>query len=269
MTKKTVLLTGGSSGIGLATATLLSNEGFTVYATSRSGSIPVEHPSIHFIKADVNNTDQMRKLVQYIIQVHGTLDTVICNAGNGIAGSIEDCSMEEIRFQLETNFFGVVNTVQACLPSLRKNSRGQILIISSLAAVVPIPYQAFYAASKSASNILAQALAIEVKPFNIQVCSVLPGDTKTNFTQARNYATLSKSEDSAYLKKMLTSVKKMEDDEQNGMTSDSVARIIVAEVKAKKMRNVVVPGFSNKIFYTLARILPSKLIIAILNKLYN
>ncbi len=68
---------------------------------------------------------------------------------------------------------------------------------------------------------------------------------------------------------MLTSVKKMEDDEQNGMTSDSVARIIVAEVKAKKMRNVVVPGFSNKIFYTLARILPSKLIIAILNKLYN
>jgi short-subunit dehydrogenase len=267
--QKIVLITGASSGIGLVTAVQLAEQGHIVYATSRRGNSSVNLPNLHFVQADVNDKEQMKHIIELITTNNQKIDVVICNAGNGIAGAIEDCAIDEIRFQMETNFFGVVNTIQQCLPYLREQKTGKIIVISSLAAIFPIPYQAFYAASKAAAHILTQALSIEVKRFNIQVCSILPGDTKTNFTKARSFAKQAQSPTSVYKEKMLASVAKMEHDELNGMKPEKVAKIIVNQVQAKKMGKVIIPGISNKLLYGLAHILPNKVLLALLHKMYN
>ena len=137
-----VLLTGGSSGIGAAAALMLARSGMTVYAASRSGKAP-EHPLIVPVVMDVNDEKAVGDTVDRIVAEQGRLDAVVCNAGNGIAGAVEDTSVDEVRYQFETCFFGVVKTVGACLPVFRRQGHGRIITVSSVAAVIPIPYQTF------------------------------------------------------------------------------------------------------------------------------
>ena len=118
MSKTVAIVTGGSSGIGAATAVLLASKGVKVYAASRSGQAP-EDPNIIPVVMDVNDEAAVRQTVSEIIRQESHLDAVICNAGNGIAGSIEDTSIDEVRYQFETNFYGAVRVIDACLPHFR------------------------------------------------------------------------------------------------------------------------------------------------------
>ena len=151
--QKVVLLTGASAGIGLATATQLMNEGACVYGASRRGGIAKKAEKgegmLIQVALDINDEAALAALVAQILKEQKKLDVVICNAGNGIAGSVEDSSIEEIRCQFETSFFGTVKSIQACLPTFRAQGRGQIITLSSVAGVIPIPYQAFYSSVKS------------------------------------------------------------------------------------------------------------------------
>ncbi|MCD7899201.1 MAG: SDR family NAD(P)-dependent oxidoreductase [Bacteroides sp.] len=262
MNLKVVLLTGGRTGIGLEIATQLMNWNVCVYSASRQKCEAIQNPNgtgeIIPIQLDVNDETATHIIIEQIIKEKGRLDAVICNAGNGIAGSIEDTSTEEVKYQMETNFFGAVKTIQACLPIFRKQGYGKIMATSSVAAIVPIPYQAFYTAGKSALFSFMQALAMEVKPFGIQCCTVLPGDTKTEFTSCRKYTIASQSPDSIYRERMKKAVQKMEKDELAGMESSYVARKMVKELVKKRMRSIVVPGMQYKLIYTLSNILPVK-----------
>ena len=139
MHTKVVLITGASSGIGLEVAKQLSDVGVKVYAASRRGIVGTEQSGIIPLKMDVNNEAEIQDAIAQIFQKHKRLDAVICNAGNGIGGAIEDTSEEETRYQMETNFFGTVKTIRACLPVFRKQRRGKIMTTSSVAALVPIP----------------------------------------------------------------------------------------------------------------------------------
>ena len=185
METKVVLITGASAGIGLAAATQLMDKGVKVYAASRRGGVNQKAQNgdgeIIHVKMDVNVDAQITAVLDQILKENNKLDALISNAGNGIAGSIEDTSAEEVKYQLETNFFGAVRIIQACIPVFRKQGYGKIIATSSVAAIVPIPFQAFYSAGKSALLVFMQALALELKPFGIQCCSILPGDTKTEF----------------------------------------------------------------------------------------
>jgi short-subunit dehydrogenase len=273
METKVVLITGASAGIGLAAALQLMNKGVKVYAASRRGGNPqkaLNGPGelIH-VKMDVNNEAEIGIVVQQIIKENKKLDVLICNAGNGIAGSVEDTSAEEVRYQFETNFFGAVKTINACLPVFRSQGYGKIIATSSVAAIVPIPFQAFYSAGKSALLVYMQALAIELKPFGIQCCCILPGDTKTDFTSARKYTIKSQSPDSAYTLKMKASVGKMEKEEQNGMSADSVASRMVQQVMNKKMNVFVVPGLQYELICILFNILPPRLRLWVVGLLYG
>lgn len=274
MKTQVVLITGASSGIGLEVATQLVQKGVKVYAASRN---PQNNPAnnntaqwgkIIPVKMDVNVEEEIKTVLSQILEENGQLDAVICNAGNGIAGSIEDTSTEEMKYQLETNFFGAVKTIQACLPVFRKQSHGKIIATSSVAAIVPIPYQAFYSAGKSALSIFMQALAIETKPYGIQCCTVLPGDTKTAFTSARKYTKQSQSPESVYRKKMTKSVSKMERDEQNGMSPAFVAKKIVRQVMKKRMKGTVVPGILYKLICGVIKFVPYRLRLWVIGKLY-
>lgn len=273
METKVVLITGASAGIGLAAAVQLMNKGMRVYAASRRGGIAQKAISgegeIIHVKMDVNDESQIALVIAQILKENKYLDALICNAGNGIAGSIEDTSSAEVKYQFETNFFGAVKTIQACIPVFRAQGYGKIIATSSVAAIVPIPFQAFYSAGKSALLLFMQALSIELKPFGIQCCSILPGDTKTEFTSARKYTKKSTSPDSVYLEKMNNSVKKMEHDEQNGMKADVVAGKMVHQIMKKRMSSNVVPGLQYQLICLLFNRLPANLRLWLVGLIYG
>jgi len=272
METKVVLLTGASAGIGLAAAGQLMNKGFKVYAASRRGGESQKAVNgvgeIIAVKMDVNNEADIAAVVENIVKENGRLDALISNAGNGIAGSVEDCSSEEVKYQFETNFFGAVKVIQACLPVFRKQGQGKIIATSSVAAIVPIPFQTFYSAGKSALLVFMQALAMEVKPYGIQCSIVLPGDTKTDFTAARKYTVASQSPASVYYNKMKSSVGKMEKDEQNGMSPDVIAKAMVNQLTRKNMKMMVTPGFQYQLICWLFNRLPAKLRLWVVGMLY-
>lgn len=272
MKQNIVLLTGASAGIGKSAAEQLMNKGNIVYGASRSGGEAKENKEnggkIIPVIMDVNDEDGIKKVIQQIINEQGRIDAVVCNAGNGIAGSIEDTSIEEAKYQFETNFFGVLKTIQACLPVFRNQNYGKIITVSSVAGIIPIPFQAFYSSVKAALLIFMNALALEVKPYGIQCSTILPGDTKTDFTSSRKYTKASQTENSVYLKKMKASVSRMEKDEQNGMDPADVAKAIVWQITHKKVHTFYVTGIQYQIIYHLFNVLPTDFRLWVIGKLY-
>lgn len=272
MEKKVILLTGGSAGIGLSAVEQLLNKDCIVYAGSRN-PLPAESlnaistSGYHPVKLDVNDPVLLEEIVKNVIAEQGKLDAVICNAGFGIAGSVEDSSIEEVKSQFDTNYFGVVNTIHACLPVFRKQGYGKIITTSSVAGIIPIPYQVYYSSVKAAVLMLMNGLATEVKSYNIQCCSVLPGDTKTNFTAARKYVKAA-DKTSPYFDKMSKAVSKMEKDEQNGRPASFVAKSIVNQVMRDKMCTVVIPGIDYKILSWLGKVLPTKTVQLLVGLIY-
>ncbi len=270
--KGIVFITGGSSGIGLATAKLLATEGYTVYAASRRGGENVEYPSsggkLISLQLDINDEAQLQSAVNNIVSAEKRIDAVICNAGNGIAGAVEDTTIEEARYQFETSFFGTIKTIRSVLPFLRTQGFGKIITLSSVAGIIPIPFQGYYSAVKSSILHLTKVMKIELHPFGIDCCSILPGDTKTGFTANRKYVAAMDNEKSPYFETAQRSIKKMEKDEINGVPPEKVAHAISSQLKRKHMSTVVIPGIDYKFFGFLTRILPTRLFLFLLRKIY-
>ena len=176
MEVKVVLVTGGSSGIGAATARLLAQAGMKVYAGSRRGTLESPVDGVIPVKMDVNDSAATEAVVSEILQA---------NAGNGVYGPIEGTLEEEARAQMETIFFGSLKTIEACLPAFRRQGYGRIVTVNSVMGILPLPYQGLYSSAKAALLSLTEALAMELKGTGIQCCSILPGDVATGFTSAR------------------------------------------------------------------------------------
>ena len=266
----TLVISGGSSGIGLATANLFAAKGWRVYELSRSGK---SHDGITHINCDVTSFPLTQKAIEEVIAQEGHIDLVVCNAGFGISGAVEFTSTEDARRQMDVNFIGTFNLAKAALPYLRKQSESDntdaqypptIIMTSSVAAVLPIPYQAFYSASKAAINALALALRNEVKPFGIRVAALMPGDVKTGFTAARN-----KTQEGGEVYTNLTkSVATMEHDEQNGMSTEYIASLVWKIAHKRCPAPLYTTGFQYKSFVFLEKILPKRLSNWIVGMLY-
>lgn len=271
--REIVLLTGGSAGLGKATAELLMKQGYVVYSGARRLSQTLSddcsHGEIIPIQMDVTDGQCVETAVNQIVEKEGRIDVLICNAGNGIAGSIEDTAEKEARFQMETNFFGTVNLLHAVLPVMRKQGAGKIITTSSVAGFIPIPYQGYYSASKAAVKILTQTLSIEMKPFGVQCCCVLPGDAKTDFTASRKFTEAAQSSNSAYTERMRKAVDTMAHDEQNGMAPIEISKAILHQIKRKKMAPIVVPGMSYKLISFIFRLVPNRFLLFVVDKLYS
>ncbi|MBQ9584324.1 MAG: SDR family oxidoreductase [Bacteroidales bacterium] len=266
-----VLLTGGSSGIGAETARMLAAAGYKVYAGSRRGILAPECPTsdnLIPVVLDVNSQQSVSKVVADILAKEGHIDAVVCNAGNGIAGAVEQTSVDEAKYQFETCFFGAHRVIREVLPAMRAQKYGRIVTISSVAANVPIPYQTFYSSAKAAVLIYTKALSLEVKGFGIQCCSILPGDTKTGFTAARKVTEQSGNPGSVYYETLKKSVGRMEHDEQNGMPAGKIASAIVRQLGRRRMAATVTPRADYKAINFLVRILPTRLMLWIVGKLY-
>ncbi len=149
--QKVALVTGVSSGIGLATATRLLEEGFRTFGTIRETSRVTELPAdLELIRLDVRDEESVVAGVQTVIDRAGRIDALINNAGAVLVGSLEETSIDEAKELFETNFFGVLRMCQAVLPSMRQQRQGRIVNISSVLGFLPAPYMGIYAATKHA-----------------------------------------------------------------------------------------------------------------------
>ncbi|MBE5817275.1 MAG: SDR family NAD(P)-dependent oxidoreductase, partial [Clostridiales bacterium] len=182
---KVVLVTGASSGIGFACAEYFASKGLKVYGTTRRLSEGKAYPKgVTMLELDICIDESVERAVNAVMKAEGRIDILVNNAGCGIAGAIEDTSVSEAQGQMDTNFMGIHRMCKWVLPYMRSASMGSIVNISSVAGFVPIPFQAFYTASKYAVEAYTRALRLEVKPFGIRVSAVEPGDTCTGLLQA-------------------------------------------------------------------------------------
>lgn len=263
MTAKTAIVTGGSSGIGLHTAQALRHAGCTVYEFSRR---PCVHPDgIVHIGVDVTDETAVKMAIQDICIKTGRIDILVCNAGFGISGAAEFTDNADAKRLLEVNLFGMVNSVKAVLPIMREQGSGKIVCISSVAAPIAIPFQAWYSVSKAAVSAYVSALREEVRPFGISVCAVLPGDIHTGFTAAREKL---HAGDDVYQGRISRSVAVMEKDEQNGMSPIRAGKRIAVIAQKKGGKPAYTIGFSYQCIVLLARLLPARTLSWIVGKLY-
>ncbi|SEH65977.1 Short-chain dehydrogenase [Paenimyroides aquimaris] len=186
---KVVLITGGSSGIGKTVGNFLQKKGYIVYGSSRNPQ-QVTDSLFPLVAIDVRNSETIQQAVQEIIRKEGKIDVLINNAGVGITGPVEEIPLEEIQNNFHTNVFGPIEMMKAVLPFMRKQKSGLIINITSIAGYMGLPYRGIYSASKGALELITESIRMEVKPFNIKMANVAPGDFATDIASRRFHAPL-------------------------------------------------------------------------------
>lgn len=177
--KKTILITGASSGFGLMLATRLHEKGFQVIGTSRD---PQKYPNLPFklLRLDLDDDASISAFSQELARHTQRLDVLVNNAGYMVTGLAEETPLDQARQQFETNFWGTVKVTNALLPKFRAQKSGQIITVSSIVGLIGPPNLSFYTASKHAVQGFFKSLRFELNPFNIKVSMVEPVWFKTN-----------------------------------------------------------------------------------------
>ena len=189
--KKVVLITGASSGLGLATALHLHNKGFHVFGTSRNPKKYTDPLPFTILALEITDTDSITNCVSKVLKETQRLDILINNAGVGITGPMEEIQADAVAANFATNCFGPLEMAQAVLPQMRHQKSGLIINVTSIAGVMGLPFRGVYSASKSALSIMSESLGnvccivtrskcANFKSFGIEVCTLAPGDYATD-----------------------------------------------------------------------------------------
>jgi short-subunit dehydrogenase len=259
--KKIVVITGASSGIGYHTAAAFAKDGYQVYGLSRRAEGP---PGVKLISVDLTDEAAVERAFAQIKDEAGQIDILINNAGFGISGAVEFTELDEARSQFAVNFFAAAACIEYALPLLRP-AKGWIINISSVAAVYPLPFQAYYSAAKAALRALSLALMNEVKSFDIGVSTLMLGDTNTGFTAAR---VKQERGDNLYGGTISRSVAGAEKDEETGMTPQMVGEKIFSLATRRHLKPLYTVGTAYKLLVFLERILPKRFAFWIVGKIY-
>lgn len=250
-----ILITGITSGFGRAMAERLSQAGHTVYGTHRRATEFL--PGVHYIQAEVTDDASVEAAVGEVIRNEGRIDVFINNAGMGIGGPLECCSIEQARRQMDVNWLGMVRFLHHVIPAMRKQRSGKILCISSIGGLIGLPFQGLYSASKFAIEGYCEALRLELRDFGVKVIVIEPGDFHTNFTSSRQSIDPASVSDS--YPKYARSLESFQNDETTGMEPDVLARKIVKIVAKKNPRNsYVISDFLERLAVFVKKIVPSK-----------
>src|SRR5919198_5552532 len=222
------VVTSSSTGIGFETSLALARNGFHTYATMRKieggGSNQIkdiaknENLPLQVIQLDVDNDKSVLDAINKIISEKDRIDVVVNNAGYALVGPIEETSMEEIKAQFETNFFGAVRVIQTVIPIMRKQRSGKIVNITSMGGRIAIPLDSIYHATKFALEGLSESIQYELEPFGIKIILIEPGAVGSNFWKnwkmvAKASSHENKNSDTPYKQieyNMLESFKQME-----------------------------------------------------------
>ena len=254
--QRVVLITGASSGVGQATARLLSQRGYTVFGTSRGSGSANGMAGVEMLTLDVRVDDSVRACVETVHRRSGHLDVLINNAGYELAGALEELSPQEAGAQFDTNFFGVVRMVNAVLPSMRRQKRGHIINVGSLSGLSAIPFLGIYSASKFALEGYTEALRHELKPFNIHVSLTEAGFLKTPMMSHRQGSAIRLTEYDPWRQRALTAIRGYE---EKGPGPDAVAKMLLEIISSSNPRLRYLIGQQAKSVARLRRFLPARM----------
>mgnify|MGYP003593315473 FL=1 len=183
--KKTIFITGASTGIGKATAKHFHEKGWNVIATMRKPEDEkelTENENLKIMALDVENKENIKSAIQSGIAHFGKIDVLLNNAGYGAYGPVEAGTDEEIRRQYNVNFFGVIDCIKEMLPHFKEKKEGTIINITSVGGLMTLPLFGIYNSSKFALEGLSEGLWYDLRPFGINVKVVEPGGIKTDFS---------------------------------------------------------------------------------------
>ena len=242
--QKVAVVTGSSSGNGLETSLLLAKNGFYTYATMRNtdkstrikeiaknDGVPLE-----VLQLDVTDDKSVANAIDIIVNRHQRIDVLVNNAGYEHHGAVEELSMDEIRAQFETNFFGAVRVMKAVLPIMRKQRSGTIVNVSSIGGLIGVPLNSAYVGSKFALEGFSESMKYELEGFGIKVILIEPGAVKTNYLDNAKQAQKAMNPDSPYAefsKKMSAGVKERFK-EASSSSPYQVAQVILSAIKSEK-----------------------------------
>ncbi len=248
---KSVLITGGTSGIGLALAKILVNEKCRVAILSRQESLlqsaaaelarvtPTDVEPVHLIQADVTKRDELQAILDGFTSQHGMPDIVINCAGVAHPGTFTSLKPEIFDWMMDVNYFGTVNVLKTLVPGMKARRTGVIVNISSIAGFLGIYGYTAYSASKFAVTGFTDALRSELKPFNIKVALVFPPDTQTPQLE--------------YEEKYKPFITKQVAGSAKLMSAETVADEIVRKVA--RGRYIILPGMEGKLIFVLQNLL--------------
>jgi NAD(P)-dependent dehydrogenase (short-subunit alcohol dehydrogenase family) len=252
--ERVVLVTGAGSGLGRACVEYLARKGHRVYG----GDVdPRPVNGVTMLRMDVTIDRSAAGAIDWITEEAGRIDVLINNAGFGIAGSIEDTSIEEAHRQFEVNFFGIFRMTRAALPQMRRQGNGLIINVSSIGGLIAMPFQGLYSASKFAVEGFTEALRMEVRPFGISAVLVEPADFHTGFTAARRLVDAA-TEKSAYAPRLRDALAVIEADELDGSHPRLVGPLIEKIMRSRHPRlRYMVGSRTEQLAALLKRALPA------------
>jgi NAD(P)-dependent dehydrogenase (short-subunit alcohol dehydrogenase family) len=261
-----VLVTGAASGLGRASVAHLGGCGYRVFGADRAEAAI---PGVTMVRCDVDDDASVIGAVGTVVDEAGRVDVLINDAGFGIAGSIDDTSIDEARAQMETNFFGVFRMTRAVLPVMRRQGSGLIVNVSSLGGLISLPFQGVYSAAKFAVEGLSEALRHEVRPIGIDVVLVEPADFRTGFTASRRRVAAADAR-SAYAGAFERALAVIEDDELGGSDPVMVARLLERVIQTDHPRlRYTVGAFDERLAAWLKRVVPGRVIEPMIRRHYR
>jgi len=241
--QKVAIVTGSSSGIGYATSLMLARNGFYTYASARNtnksaslqSTADAERLSLKLIQVDVTDDSSIKAAVEQIVSEKGKIDVLVNNAGYGLFGAFEDLSVDEIKTQFETNFFGVIRATQHVLPIMRNSASGGIIVnVSSVNGHVPFPVISAYVATKFALEGLSESIAYELEPFGIKVILIEPGAIGSGFMKGSVMSNRALDPKSTYFEFVRKVRSKISSDHENATQPEEVAKTIVQAILSEK-----------------------------------
>lgn len=265
---KVILVTGGSSGIGLGIAQHLSDLGHEVYASSRNTTNGTAMQDFKMVKLDVTDVESIESALQYIIAQSGRIDVLVNNAGLGMIGPLENTDLSEMKAVFDTNVFGLLSVCQKSIPHMRTSGGGQIINITSLGGQIGLPFRGIYCGSKFAVEGLSEVLSMELKSSNIQVSIIEPGDVKTNINDNRLVSKeVNKTVYGEAFGRISDQIHKEVD---NGQTPDLIAKKVAYIVDQKKPSlRYQAAGFTQKLGIHVKKIVPGRVFEKLIMNLYK
>jgi short-subunit dehydrogenase len=258
--REVVLITGASSGMGKATALLLVQAGYIVYAAARrvEKMNDLKKEGAKILRMDVSDDHSMVIVIAEIIKNEEHIDILINNAGFGSFGSIEDVPINEAKNQMEVNVFGLARLIQLVLPFMRKQGSGKIVNVTSTGGKIASPLGAWYHASKFAVEAPSDSLRMEIKQFGIDVIVIEPGAVKSEWSDIAMKSLYKTSAGKAYSKTAEKIINLADKLQPKLAESKVIAVLILKAITAKKPKTRYHGGYLAGTILFLKKVLTDK-----------
>ena len=262
MSTKIALVTGGSSGIGEATALALAETGYTVYTGARrvERMAHLKEHGIRPLAMDVTDEESLQSAVSQIIASEGRIDVLVNGAGYGSYGALEDVPLSEARSQFEVNVFGATRLTQLVLPTMREQRSGTIVNITSMGGKIYTPLGSWYHATKFALEAISDCLRMELKPFGINVVVIEPGGIQTEWggIAAEKVRAVSGTGPYAPQGNAVAASLTSESTRRRSSSPELIGKTIAKAVTARRPRTRYAVGFGAKPMIFLHDVLPNR-----------